>query len=86
MIAGQPPLGCGPSGSTSPQASVAPSEADERELLRRRRERRAAQHERSEDDAKQHGPASHDGRQGIPFYDHRLDARPIGVFDSGVGG
>ena len=50
ITAGQPPVGGVPSGSVSEQASVTPSLRRDRQLLRRRRERRAAPDERDSDD------------------------------------
>jgi hypothetical protein len=60
---------------------------DERDLLRRRRcERRAAEGERDDQYGEEPDP-SHDGRQGSPVRKiTAMDSRPIGVFDSGVGG
>ena len=58
----------------------------DRQLLRRRRERRSAPDERSEKDCKEEARRPTTDDRVTLFYDTAMDARPVGVFDSGVGG
>src|SRR3954447_16126456 len=86
ITAGQPPVGAAPSGSTSEQARLAPSDATDVSCCGVAA-RAGPPHARAATiDAKRTTRRPTTGVRASLLYDRRMDARPIGVFDSGVGG
>src|SRR3954447_14307218 len=86
ITAGQPAVGGAPSGSVSEHASFAPSDAGIVSCCGVAAPAVAAQRSNAVSDATKTTGRAKTGVRVSLLYDHRMDARPIGVFDSGVGG
>src|SRR5437660_4035919 len=86
MTAGQPPVGGAPSGSTSEQARLTPSEATKVSCCGVAASADPPHASAATTDARRTTRRPTTGVRVSLLYDRRMDSRPIGVFDSGVGG